>query len=72
MNLSYDTERCVGYQCPVRSDCARHLALSDRGPRTPVNDHSMRVTVITAADCDNYMSANHRVCNGCAIYPCRC
>jgi len=55
MTLPYDTERCVGYQCPCRADCARHQALSDRGPRTPVNDHSLRVTVITAADCDHFI-----------------
>ena len=59
MTLPYDTERCVGYQCPCRIDCARHQALSDRGPRTPVNDHSMRVTVITAADCDNCIEARN-------------
>jgi len=59
MTLPYDFERCVGYNCPVRGDCARHQALADRGPRTPVNDHSLRVEVITAADCGHFIEVRN-------------
>ncbi len=29
--------------------------MSDMGPRTPIQDNSIRLTVLTEADCENYL-----------------
>lgn len=56
--LPYDCHRCAGSQCPVRDKCLRNASMSDMGPRTPIQDNSIRLTVITEADCDDFLNAD--------------
>ena len=34
VRLPFDYARCHGQDCDRREECARHLALAQRGPRT--------------------------------------
>lgn len=48
VRLGYDCCRCEGQDCDRKSECLRHVAMSDMGPRTPWTDRYCPDTGTTA------------------------